>query len=35
MEAQAATMVHMGYSAMPQIGLDHGPLDWLRYCKEP
>ena len=27
MEAQAATMVHVGYSATLQIRLDHGPLD--------
>jgi hypothetical protein len=35
MGAQAATVVHLGYPASLQIGLDHGPLDWLRYRKQP
>src|SRR5712675_3654929 len=35
MEAQAATVVHVGNSASPEIGLDHGPLDLLRYRKQP
>ena len=34
MEAQAAAMIHLGYSPTLQIGFDHGSFYRLRYCKQ-
>lgn len=34
-ETQTATMMDVSYSAIQQIGFDHGPLDRAGYCKEP